>query len=173
MTSQYEYETIISQLKLKIVGLELFNKQLMNYSQNLTNEFNLHISTNCQLKPNPINQETLCTNVYCGYGKRTFCKNIHYGHKNYNSLYNAWINERRKNKYFWVKPCINAKPHNPMICRYSHTADCSISDRLDKALPTSRENDYSDLLINSDSIHDPTVTKEQLDSELDEYCAGR
>ena len=40
---------------------------------------------------------------------------------------------------------------------------------LDKSLPTSREEDYTDIGTNGDSLHYPNVTKEQLDNELKQY----
>ena len=40
---------------------------------------------------------------------------------------------------------------------------------LDKDLPTSRENDYHDICVNGDSLHDPKISKEQLDNEIENY----
>jgi len=76
-----------------------------------------------------------------------------------------------------------ARKHVELRCRYLNRSHKRkkvkvVSDNyepdpnllsIDKALPTSREDDIPDDGVNGDSLPHPFVTKEELDEELDEY----
>jgi len=76
-----------------------------------------------------------------------------------------------------------ARKHIELRCRYLHSSKKRKKEKvipdnyepgtgllsLDSALPTSREDDIPDDGVNGDSLPHPSVTKEQLDEEMDEY----
>ncbi len=90
-------------------------------------------------------------------------------------------------------PCKNLVSHRPIVCTFSHFTKVKsnkvksnkvksnkLKDNyvlgkvdIDDCLPTSREKDIKDIGLNGDSFHDPKLTKEQLDLELDEYNRHR
>ncbi len=170
-------EIIIKSLNKKLDDLSLIYKELLvNY-----NHLNYFISET----------NKLCTNVYCYKN----CIRVHEGHPHFNKLHSEWFHYSKYNmSNFRSRKCYNSINHRVSVCKYLHNVDKIKSPNLDKCLqtscgndiwnnvkspdlnqclPTSREDDICDFGMNGDSIHDPNITKKQLDDELDEFINDR
>ena len=174
-----KYELMLESLNTKLNNL-FYEKDTLTYNYNSLHFENIELKkivNRIPMKFSHINN--ICTNIYC-FG--TNCPFIHENNPMFQQKSQEWTNMMYQNfTSFRSHCCNNSNHHRHVVCTFSHSPivlskTTSKKDEyvpakvdLDKCLPTSRENDIKDIGLNGDSLHDPKITKEQLDVDLDKY----